>query len=157
MILYIDVVQRRILMADFKLSEKDYSYCLDKLTELHDSYERTRDPHVKLNMDHYAFILKNSKVADLSAMKDKHVLIGDYVTVAIDDGFGEDEPETYQLTLDLFNSKSDNVSLRSPLGESIYLQKIGSLCKYEVNNNSLTVRILSKENVSEDCDSAEKV
>ena len=144
-------------MANIKLSKKDYDYCLKKLDELRDLFDRVRDPQVKIGVEHYSSILRNAEVADLSSFKNSHVLIGDMVTIAIDTGFGEDDAESYKLTLDQFDSFSDNISLKCPLGEAIYLKPVGSVCKYEVNDRKFAVRIVSKENSVEEETGSENV
>lgn len=144
------------MATNIKIREKDYNYCMEKLDKLRAIYDVSRDPDLRIEINHFSSIVKNSKVEDLSDLKDAHVLIGDYVTLAIDGGLGEDEPETYKLTLDLFNLDDDSISLTCPVGEAIYLQKVGSVCGYSVNNRSFKARIVSKQSASEDGSEAER-
>jgi len=80
------------------------------------------------------------------------VNINDLVTV----DFGDDEPETYKLIAGLADSRSGEVSINSPMGGAIYLQRVGQKCSYKVGNNLISVLIVSKKSLEKSEDSSER-
>lgn len=68
--------------------------------------------------------------------------LGDKVSILFE---GEDEPETYTLVARFTHKKGDVVSVNAPLGQAIYLQKVGKVCKFEIEGREITVKIVGNE------------
>ena len=143
----------------FLLSEKHYNDCMSRVSELIDVYEITRDPNIKLRLNYYKTLVSESEPADISALKETHVNIGDRVTISIDMGDGFEDPESYQLLLGFANVRENKISISSPLGSEIYLKEVGETVEYLVKGKTLKAKILSKESVVEnnEADEGEKV
>ena len=86
--------------------------------------------------------LIDSKVSDQNLVN-----IGDVVKLEFMYDDGDSEVEEVRLTGNWKVSLDDlrqEISLNSPLGRAIYLQKLGSIVSYSVNGKNICVHILDK-------------
>lgn len=86
--------------------------------------------------------LIDSKVSDQSLVN-----IGDVIKLEFMYDDGDSEMEEVRLTGNWKVSLDDlrqEISLNSPLGRAIYLQKLGSIVSYSVNGKNICVHILDK-------------
>ena len=88
--------------------------------------------------------LDTAEIIEVTKNENK-VNIGSKVTVLIQ--FSEEDEEEYAFTLESTGKSAANiVSINSPLGECIFEKETGYEGKYDVNGNSIKVKILSIEN-----------
>ena len=88
-------------------------------------------------------VLAVAKIIERANKGTDVVDLGDRVTVLYE---GEDAPETYKVVA-RFNSdeEEDVVSINGPLGKAIYLQKVGKVCKFEIEGREFSVKIVGNE------------
>ena len=87
------------------------------------------------------------ELIDSSICDQNLVNIGDVVKLEFMYADGDTELEEVRLTGNWkvsLDELAQEVSLNSPLGRAIYLQKIGSIVSYSVNDREIRIEILDK-------------
>ena len=90
---------------------------------------------------------KKIEIIESTTFDQDLVNIGDIIQLEFKYDDGDTEVEEVRLTGYWKVSSNDSiqeVSLNSPLGRAIYLQKIGSMVNYSVNDQKIFIQILSK-------------
>ena len=90
---------------------------------------------------------KKIEIIESTTFDQDLVNIGDIIQLEFKYDDGDTEVEEVRLTGNWKVSSNDSiqeVSLNSPLGRAIYLQKIGSTVNYSVNDQKIFIQILSK-------------
>ena len=90
---------------------------------------------------------KKIEIIESTTFDQDLVNIGDIIQLEFKYNDGDTEVEEVRLTGNWKVSSNDSiqeVSLNSPLGRAIYLQKIGSMVNYSVNDQKIFIQILSK-------------
>ncbi len=84
--------------------------------------------------------------------------IGDIILA--DMFFSEDDIEEIAFKLVGANGNFDDqiqeISINSPLGNAVYKKKIGDTCNYNVNNNTISILLKKKLNLTQEMSSSRK-
>lgn len=91
------------------------------------------------------------KIISNSGVRNDCVRIGDLIEIEIDYKDGNIEKDVVLLTgnyqPDLFG-KFQEITINSPIGNSIFKKKIGSIVKCTINGKEVSIKILKKESRS---------